>query len=221
MQMRRRRIILLRHGRTDWNDQFRYQGTSDVPLNAEGETQARRAGERLAPIPLDRILVSGMARAGRTAELVVSARAEPVPLETVPELGEMNFGIFEGRTVMELEAEQGDLLRRWRASPLDVVLPEGESYRDMALRIEAAADRVDAAPGATILVVGHGFAFRPLLARLMKVESSEGILSRIRLDNVSLSAVDYWGTDPYLSFLNDAQHLRVPRKWIPRLGLPD
>ena len=88
------RIFLIRHGETDWNKAFRYQGSSDVPLNDEGLRQAALLGTRLSRIRPSRILASPLMRAFRTAETIRERNdgAEELETETRDDLREISFG---------------------------------------------------------------------------------------------------------------------------------
>ena len=72
------RLYLIRHGVTDWNNEKRLQGKSDIPLNAFGELLAKETGEALRDIPFDLAYTSPLIRARRTAELVIGKRSVPI-----------------------------------------------------------------------------------------------------------------------------------------------
>ena len=97
------RLILVRHGETEWNAQRRYQGHSDVPLSALGRRQAARAAERLAALKIDAVYTSDLGRALETAEIIAEQRGLEVCAE--PRLRELNFGVFEGLTFDEAQAQ--------------------------------------------------------------------------------------------------------------------
>ncbi len=101
--MQATRIIAIRHGETPWNATARLQGHQDIPLNELGLWQAEQAGRALVDEPVAQIYSSDLQRAYQTAEAV--ARATGAPLAADPGLRERSFGIYEGRTFAELEAE--------------------------------------------------------------------------------------------------------------------
>lgn len=88
------RLYLIRHGVTDWNNEKRLQGKSDIPLNAFGELLAKETGEALRDIPFDLAYTSPLIRARRTAELVIGKRS--VPILDDPRIEEIGLGIYEG-----------------------------------------------------------------------------------------------------------------------------
>jgi probable phosphoglycerate mutase len=152
-------LYLARHGETDWNAVGRWQGHTDVPLNATGEAQARALGELLRGAGLSAVVSSDLARAQETARIV--ARLLDIPVAYVDAgLRERSFGPFEGLT-------REDCARlfpaRWRAWQEQRRAPEGaESDAALAARVAAAlvraAERV--AGRGPALVVTHGGALR-------------------------------------------------------------
>ncbi len=88
-------IYLMRHGETDWNLQKRIQGSSDIPLNAEGLRLAQAVGRALAPLHFDRCYCSPLLRARQTAELVLAGRELPIHYDA--RLEEFHFGALEGK----------------------------------------------------------------------------------------------------------------------------
>lgn len=118
------KLYILRHGRTAWNALQRYQGASDIPLSPEGE-------EELVPADFspDRIWVSPMQRAVRTAELVFPG----VPQEKIEDFREMNFGAFEGRSYRDMEHDRD--YRAWVDGGCMGRCPGGEDWAGFAGRV--------------------------------------------------------------------------------------
>lgn len=138
LQPRARRFIFLRHGETEGNAQRVYQH-SEIPLNAIGLAQARRAAEYLRAHPVERILASDMRRAWQTAQAAAEIVGAPVVAE--PRLRERWFGDLVGKSSEHLD---------WRNEP-----PNGESLRDFVARTQAGLhDALDGA--ASTLLVAHG-----------------------------------------------------------------
>lgn len=153
-------IILVRHGVTDWNQERRFQGQIDIPLNDEGRRQAEATGRRLgAESGRERIAAihsSDLSRAAQTAEPI--ARALGLPVLHDASLRERHYGDFEGRTHDEIASELADAWQRWRAREPDFVLPGGgESLRGFHERVEGALLSLAARyPSATVVAVAHG-----------------------------------------------------------------
>ncbi|MFN3449471.1 MAG: histidine phosphatase family protein [Roseococcus sp.] len=138
----------LRHGETDWNARGLSQGTTDIPLNATGHAQARRAARTLAGVEIAAIVASPLMRARVTAEIVAETLRLPVRLD--PELREVEFGVQEGQPM-------GEWYDDWIAGGFT---PEGaESFAALRARAVRAINRATALPG-PVLVVAHGALWR-------------------------------------------------------------
>jgi len=137
------RLLLVRHGETDWNAEGRLQGHTDRPLSDYGRRQARALAEELADEPLDALYASDLARARETAEIVGARLGLPVVLE--PDLREKNWGTWEGLTPTE-------------RAEVEFV---GESTEQHEERTLGALRRIaERHPGGRILVVTHGGSVR-------------------------------------------------------------
>lgn len=152
---RPRRLVLLRHGRTAWNAERRWQGHADVPLDAVGEAQAGEAAAALAELEPALLWSSDLARARQTAEAVAAATGQPV--HTDPRLREFDVDDRAGLTLEEYAAthpeERGALLGSGFGG-----VPGGEPADQVADRTRAALADVVALldPGRTAVVVVHG-----------------------------------------------------------------
>ena len=157
------KIYLLRHGRTAWNDEFRYQGVSDTPLSSQGEAELIPAGF----LP-DVVYVSPLRRARRTAELLFPG----VRQEVIADLAEMNFGVFEGRTAAEMERDSA--YRAWVDGGCLGQCPGGESRTAFCERVcEAFAALVERTPDAAPLaIVAHAGVQMAVMERFALPEKS-------------------------------------------------
>jgi probable phosphoglycerate mutase len=152
-------IILIRHGETAWNAERRLQGHLDIPLNEEGERQARLLAGALASEALDLLVSSDLQRARQTAQAVATLRGMPLQIE--PALRERCYGGFEGLLYSEIEQRFPAEFAAWQARDVDAVLPSGknrgESFRQFYARAtEAILGLAQAHPGKTIAMVAHG-----------------------------------------------------------------
>lgn len=144
----------LRHGETDWNAEGRSQGRTDIPLNAIGVAQAKRAALALVGRDIRTIVASPLDRALKTAQAV--AEALRLPVATDPDLMEVCFGVEEGHPM-------GDWYDDWIDGRFT---PEGaETFAGLGARAVAAINRATAKPG-PVLVVAHGALFRALRGAL-------------------------------------------------------
>lgn len=220
--MRLRRLLLARHGQTEWNSVTRYQGKTDVPLNETGRLQAARLAARLCFWEPEKMFTSPLLRARETAGIVWERLqgSEPPPLSVLPELAEIDFGDWEGLTIPEIESRHGMLFSQWREDPSQVVPPGGESFPQVLERVGRALDRILQGPEERILVVGHGGIMRAILVRLLGVPAS--LVWRMRMDNCCLLGIDFWKDRAMLAFVNDFLHLLVEGEEEARaLPLPD
>jgi probable phosphoglycerate mutase len=140
----------LRHGETDWNAQGLSQGRTDIPLNAVGLAQAKRAARALEGSGIATVVASPLSRARVTAEIAAEALGLPVSFDD--DLREVNFGEQEGQPM-------GDWYDDWIAG---TYTPErAESFPALLARAVSAVNRALSRP-APVLVVAHGALFRAL-----------------------------------------------------------
>ena len=162
------RILLARHGETPWNAEGRYQGQIDIPLSPVGEAQATALGERLAAVQIARAVASPLSRAQRTAQLALGAtRADT--LLTEPDLQEIAHGEWEGLLASEIHDKDPSRLRAWREEPDTVLMPGGESLRQVLERSWRGLSRATEGLGDqdTLLVVAHDAVNRVILCRVL------------------------------------------------------
>jgi probable phosphoglycerate mutase len=149
-EITRKAFWYLRHGETDWNAQGLSQGSTDIPLNAVGLMQARRAAETLRTAGIASIVASPLSRALHTAQ--IAAEALGLPVETDGDLAEVSFGEQEGRPM-------GDWYDDWIAGGYT---PAGaETFAELQARAVRGVNNALRRP-APVLVVAHGALFRAL-----------------------------------------------------------
>ena len=157
---RRRRLLLWRHGQTEWNDTRRFQGQTDVALDDIGRAQAARAAEQLATLELQLIVTSDLVRAAETADTLASLVGLEARRET--RLRETNGGTWEGQFADDLTADPDYL--RWLAGD-DVRAGGAETRSDVAARaasvVQEVAEEMEA--GRVAVVVSHGGTIRALI----------------------------------------------------------
>jgi len=160
------RVLFLRHGRTAWNAENRFQGQTDIELDPVGHAQARRAGDLLAPLGPDVIVASDLRRAADTAGYL--SRATGVRVEFDKGLRERFGGSWEGRTGVELAA-------RWPSEHARMDIPDGEPISEVGDRMRAAVDRglARTPAGGLLAVVSHGAALRVGIARMLGVPDEQ------------------------------------------------
>lgn len=134
------RLILIRHGETDWNVEGRYQGQADPPLNQQGLAQARQLAQKLRGVGLDVLYSSPLRRALQTAQIL--AEALDVPLHTEPRLVEIHQGEWQTLLYTEIAARYPELFDRWQTEPWTVTIPGGENIAQVQERVYAAVDEI-------------------------------------------------------------------------------
>ena len=152
------RITAVRHGETAWNVDARIQGQIDIGLNARGQWQAQQLGAALAEHGLNHIYTSDLARAHHTAlASATHAGIAPQALALHAGLRERAFGVFEGHTHAEIEAQWPQDALRWRQRVPDWAPKGGESPLQLRQRVAQTVAHIAARhPGQHIALVAHG-----------------------------------------------------------------
>ena len=203
------RLLLVRHGETEWNRQKRFQGQIDVPLNNNGHAQARRASEFLANVKIDKAFSSPMLRPKDTA-LEILSKHPNIKLELFDELKEISHGLWEGKFEHEIEAEFAGQLDIWQSQPETVQMPEGENLQQVWDRIAIIWQKiVESVPaGETALVVAHDAVNKAILCLLFDFTPEQFWV--FKQGNGGVSVIDYpQGADgrPILQSCNITTHL--------------
>lgn len=203
------RILLVRHGETQWNREKRFQGQIDIPLNERGRWQAEQVAQFLQDVPIDRAFSSPLLRPKQTAEAIL--RCHPaVSLTLVKDLQEISHGRWEGKLESEIEAEFPGELARWQTMPETVPMPDGETLNQVWKRVAAAWLEMVAAvpPGQTALVTAHDAVNKAILCQLFGLGPER--FWTFKQGNGSVSVVDYAKgpeAPPYLTAANITRHL--------------
>jgi broad specificity phosphatase PhoE len=163
-----RRVVLLRHGRTEWNATGRFQGQLDSPLDLIGRAQAAAAAVAVAPMQFDALVSSDLARALDTAEAVSAESGVAVDLD--PRLREIDLGEWQGLTRAEAREQFPEEYARWQAGE-DARRGGGETYAEVGARSVACVydwlDRLG--PGSLMVAVTHGGTARATIGTLLEM----------------------------------------------------
>jgi len=192
------RLILIRHGETFANAQFRLQGASDGPLTDLGERQIELLGKHLKSFQIDFVISSDLSRAVQTAEAI--AKHHDINVETTPLIREWDCGVWDGRTAEVFL----DMLEK-SGKPISEFLPEGgEMLAEVRKRANNFIDRVlTYYYGKTVVVCTHGDFMRVLVGCMLNLSINQA--SMFFFDNASYSMFKHDGSMWKAIFLN-----RVP-----------
>jgi broad specificity phosphatase PhoE len=182
------RIVLVRHGETEWSSSGRHTSFTDVALTAQGRSEARPLAARLAGIDFALVLTSPRQRARDTCALAgLGGRAE-----VTDDLAEWDYGAYEGQTMAEIRRD----VPNWTIFSHGV--PDGEAAAAVAARADRVIERACEA-GGMVALFSHGHFLRVLGARWVGLPASAGAL--LALDTATLS------------FLGHEREQRVLRMW--------
>ncbi|WP_035793745.1 histidine phosphatase family protein [Kitasatospora mediocidica] len=208
------RLILVRHGETAWSASGQHTGRTDIPLTDEGRAMARALGARLhrAPwrgLPDALVLTSPLSRARETCELAgFGARAVDRP-----ELMEWDYGLYEGRTGVEIRKTEQPNWLIWRDG-----VPGGEKLSEVAARVDRLLAELNEEHGTPhpetttmhcadrdVMIFAHGHLLRVLAARWLGLAPEYG--QRLKLGTAALSVLSWEYGLPALEVWNDLSHL--------------
>ena len=200
-------IYLARHGETEFNRCNQIQGRGiDASLNDTGRQQAEAIARFLRPVDMHRIYSSSLKRSKETASLI--AQSFDLEVESHQDLDEMNFGIFEGRPISEIETELKHLHLTWKNGDVDHASENGESPRAVLIR---AGNKLDAIlrehPESNLLFILHGRLLRIVLSDWLEFGLQQ--MHRIPHSNGALYHLQWDGTSFESIFLNKTEHLET------------
>ncbi len=199
------RLLLVRHGVTEFNSTRRFAGYSDIEMSADGYRQVEKLRDRLKDEKIDTVYSSDLRRALSTAEIIAAGRE--VDIVACPELREVNYGDCEGLTFNEISQAYPELAEEITDFDLQMQFPSGENFTGFVDRTCRFLDRLrQHEPSETILTVSHSGPLRALVCHLLGIDQSHW--RQIRIDNASLSIVETYPNRVIISLLNGTAHLR-------------
>jgi len=208
-----RRLILIRHGESTWNQERRIQGNLDPGLSDRGRAQAALLADRLKGRSFAGLHTSTLRRALETSAVLGTAIGlDPQPADA---LREINLGAWEGKTAAEIRTELGDAYDRWLDRPLDAPGPPGgESLPAFQQRAVDALEKLRTGHlDGDLLVVTHGGVIKSYLCHILGLDLNR--LFRIKTDNTALTEIVFIGETAHLALLNDTCHLNGQRLGSP------
>jgi 2,3-bisphosphoglycerate-dependent phosphoglycerate mutase len=176
-------LILVRHGITDWNEEGRWHGLSDIPINEKGKNQAKQSGLALKGLRIDTAYTSDLGRTKQTFQGICDALALSCPVMHSPALNERDYGEYTGKNKWQVKEQLGDKefqkLRRDFAYPV----PGGESLKDVHGRVVPFYQEKiesDLKQGKNVLVVSSGNTLRALIKHLENISDED--ISKLELN---------------------------------------
>jgi broad specificity phosphatase PhoE len=197
------RLILIRHGETDYNSNRRYCGFSDPSLNASGILQVRSLVKQLKEFDVVAVYSSDLLRAVQTAKAVFPKHQ----IKTMIDFRELNFGIFEGLNYSEIMERYPELYQDWIRNPSNVLLPNGEEFGEFRKRVSSVLSSIISLNrNRTIALVTHSGPIRVILCEVLGYGLER--FWEVSHENAAFSIVDYpEGCTPIAIRINEPLHL--------------
>lgn len=180
------RLLLIRHGETDYNLNRRYCGFSNPPLNVSGVAQAKSLARQLKGFDITTVYSSDLLRAAQTAEILFSGHQ----IKTMPDFREFNFGVFEGLNYAEITEKYPELYHNWLVNPLNVSIPKGEKFADFRNRVDSVLSLlISLNRNKVIALVTHSGPIRLILCKVLGYEFER--FWEFNYGNAAFSIIDY------------------------------
>ena len=190
------RVILVRHGATDWNLQGRCQGASDRPLSELGIRQAEEIAAILSKESVRAIYSSNLQRARHTAQLI--SRPHDLSVIIEDDVRELDHGQLEGLTFNDIKENFADFILKWRSVPAEIQVPGGESLVDVAQRAWQGLNRIARRHqfGETVVVVSHNFPILGIVCRITETPLND--YRNFHIDPCGVTRLDHGGGDHWV-----------------------
>lgn len=194
------RLILIRHGVTDWNQEKKYSGFTDIGLNPDGKKQVKKLSQRLKRQEIHKVYSSDRKRALQSARIIF----KQMRITLVPGIREMHFGIFEGLTYKRIMRQYPEIYRKWLKHPFGAGIPEGETLADFQKRVTGSIKKITSMNrNKTTAVVCHGGTISVYINHILK---SKDFWTQIP-HSASVTIVEYKNGKPEIKLFNDISHL--------------
>lgn len=202
------RLLLIRHGQTEWNKLGKYQGQSDVALSEEGLEQARCLAEHFPVEKLDAVYASDLFRAMVTARTVADRFGLAVQKEEA--FRELSFGDWEGLTYQEIVEGWPEAMSNFLTHPDVMKIPHGETFAQVQARAMGRLWEIVAeheAKDHVVAIFAHGAVLRTMLTALMHMPLSH--VWTLSQYNTAVSIVRFDEGRPTVELLNSTAHLAM------------
>ena len=198
-------IIVIRHGRTEWNRVERFRGRADIELDEVGIKQAQAAAERIAEEwKISAIYSSPLRRTSKTADII--ARRQGLEAKPLPGIIDIDYGEWQGLSPEEAAAKDNTMYTAWINKPQTVKFPGGESLTEVRERADAAVKEVIQLLEGTIALVSHKVVCHILVLNFLGLDNSH--FWQIVQDVTAINLFEIRDGVPSALLINDTCHLK-------------
>jgi broad specificity phosphatase PhoE len=201
------RVLVIRHGETEWSRARRFAGSRDIALSEAGRRQCEALADALAGVPVAAVYASPLERARITAETIAKPHRLPVTVEA--DLREMAFGPWEGLTREEVARREPDRYGVWASSPHELVLAGAERLTDVAARVAPVVDELrNRHAGETIVLVAHAVVVRLIVLGALGLGADR--LWAVDASPAGITEIEYQPAWVTVHRMNTLAHLVAP-----------
>jgi probable phosphoglycerate mutase len=197
------KIYIVRHGETQWNKEEVFRGRKDISLNETGKKQVERVGLYFSHRPINRIVSSPLARARQTAEAISNPIS--IAIETMEELTDFNFGIWEGLPLREVEKRFPADFAIWKTSPEKLRIENGDTLAMVRNRISAGLANITSGQEGAVVIVTHRVICKIIVLHALGIGNEH--FWDMKYDPGSITLLDRKNDKYTLIFSNDTCHL--------------
>ena len=199
------RLILIRHGQTQYHLENRYCGFSNPSLNEKGIWQSKMLLDRLSTIKVERVYSSDLKRAFETTKIIFKDNF----IEQLPDFREMDFGVFEGLRYDDVVKIYPCFYKDWLTNPAGIKFPGGEALEDLVKRVRKRLTLIlSRHKGERIALVTHGGPIRVILCDALNYNPDS--FWKVKQDIAALNIIDYpQESPPIIVKMNDISHLTL------------
>ena len=203
------KLVLVRHGETEWNKLGKFQGQRDIALNARGIAQAKETAQAVVAWQHSTVYSSPLNRTMQVAQEI--SRLSGKTVKQVPGLQELSLGDLEGVTGEEMRANWPEVYAAWRDDPASVAMPNGETLLELQERAWKALVELEQAhlqaqtQDEALILVSHNFAIRSMIGKILGMPLSN--FHRMSLSLSSICTVEVGERGRRLTSYNSTSHL--------------
>jgi len=198
------RIVIVRHGRTEWNRVERFRGRADIALDDVGIKQAEAAARRIKEWPISAVYSSPLRRALTTAEIIAGTMG--LNVQEMSGIIDIDYGEWQGLSTEEVISRDGSLYARWIKNPDGITFPGGEQFNEVRQRASKAVDTlIQQHSKESVVLVSHKVICQVLVMSLLGLDSSH--FWQISQDVCAMNLFEVRGGIPSALFINDTCHL--------------